>query len=61
MRNESCRKCGNGLQATRTCSFCEKPIQYHCNNCNINTEEQTHLDCFKQSFEQEVLKLHQAN
>lgn len=57
MRNESCRKCGNGLQVTLTCSFCEKPIKLHCNNCNIDTEEKIHFECYKDSFENELKKI----
>lgn len=61
MRNESCRKCGNDLEVTKSCSFCDKPIQYRCNKCNYDTDEQTHLDCFKDSFEKELEKLPHVN
>ncbi len=61
MRNESCRKCGNELEVTKTCSFCDKPIQYHCNKCDVDTEEKTHFDCFKESFEKELEKLPHEN
>ena len=61
MRNESCRKCGNDLEITKSCSFCDKPIQYSCNKCNYNTDEQTHLDCFKDSFKKELEKLPRVN
>lgn len=57
MRNDSCRKCGNHLDTIKICSYCDMPIQFHCNNCNVDTEEQIHLDCFKESFEQEAIKL----
>ncbi len=61
MRNESCRKCGNDLEVIKSCSFCDKPIQYRCNKCNYDTDEQTHLDCFKDSFEKELEKLPHVN
>ncbi|MFB5611593.1 MAG: hypothetical protein ACE5R3_01185 [Nitrosopumilaceae archaeon] len=57
MRNESCRKCGTELETIKSCQFCDKPIQYHCNKCDYDTDEQTHLNCFKESFEKEVEKL----
>ena len=57
MRKDSCRKCGNLLETIQTCSFCEKPIQFHCKNCNKDSEEQIHFDCFKESFEKEAIKL----
>ncbi len=46
---------------TKSCSFCDKPIQYRCNKCNYDTDEQTHLDCFKDSFEKELEKLPHVN
>ncbi len=57
MRKDSCRKCGNLLETIQACSFCGEPIQFHCKNCNIDSEEQIHLDCFKESFEKETIKL----
>lgn len=61
MRKESCRKCGKILEVTKSCSFCDKPIQYRCNKCNYDTEEQTHLNCFKASFEKELEKIQHTN
>ncbi len=61
MRSESCRKCGNDLEITKSCPFCDKPIQYRCNKCDYDTDEQTHLDCFKESFEKELVKLLHVN
>ena len=61
MRNDSCRKCGQQLDVIKSCSFCDKPIQYHCNKCEYDTEEQTHLSCFKESFEKEVEKISHTN
>lgn len=60
MRKESCRKCGIELEITKECSFCDKPIQFHCNKCNYDTEVQIHLSCFKNSFEKELEKLSHA-
>ena len=61
MRSESCRKCGTELEETKSCSFCEKPIQFHCKKCDYDTEEQIHLDCFKDSFEKILKKIPQVN
>lgn len=57
MRIESCRKCGTELKLSKTCSVCSKPIQFYCKYCKANTEEQIHLDCYLDSFEEQLFRV----
>ena len=45
MHVEKCRQCGKNLIEIKQCQICKKPIQFHCKNCNLKTNEQIHLNC----------------
>ncbi len=42
MRIDSCRKCGEELQAMRLCNNCEQPLHFECNNCNAFVDDPIH-------------------
>lgn len=42
MPDESCRKCGGGLDAHAVCSDCRKPTQKRCRVCSSTTLLQSH-------------------
>ncbi len=45
MKQDSCRKCGIGLEVKKTCNVCSKANQFFCHNCGYETEEQIHSEC----------------
>ena len=45
MRIISCRKCGDKMDVSQTCSECKKAIEFVCHSCNINTDKEIHSDC----------------
>lgn len=48
MRNNSCRKCGHGMDVYENCHACKKPIEFICYKCNRNTDKEIHSDCIIQ-------------
>jgi predicted amidophosphoribosyltransferase len=45
MKEDSCRRCGNGLEVNKKCDICNKENQFYCHECGYVTEEQIHLEC----------------
>ena len=45
MKEDSCRRCGNGLEVNKKCDICSKENQFYCHECGYVTEEQIHLEC----------------
>lgn len=45
MKEDSCRRCGNGLEVNKKCDICNKENQFYCHECGYATEEQIHLEC----------------
>ncbi len=56
MKIDSCRKCGQELKVSRSCTVCNEPIEFQCNDCKIVTEEQFHQTCVLTSFNHHLLK-----
>ncbi len=55
MKQNSCRKCGEGLQVTKECNVCSQANQFSCHNCGYVTEEQIHFQCMMISFDHALL------
>ncbi len=45
MKENSCRKCGIGLEVKKTCNVCSQANQFFCHTCGYETEEQIHSQC----------------
>ena len=45
IRQDSCRSCGNEVQAINFCQVCDKPIQFQCQECDQFLDEQIHFVC----------------
>ncbi len=56
MRIDSCRKCGTDLKVDQSCSVCNEPTTFKCENCNIETDMQYHIQCMLVDFDYKLLQ-----
>ncbi len=42
MRVDLCRKCGQELQVTHLCSYCDQPLHFECSNCICFVDDPIH-------------------
>jgi len=45
MRVDSCRNCGQMLDAVKLCQVCTQPIQLKCNSCPKYVDDPIHSLC----------------
>ena len=56
MRSDSCRKCGNEMEAKNPCPLCKNPTKFECKDCHSSTEEQIHLQCLLIDMDYKLLE-----